>query len=144
MKLSIDTRHADTCHALLHLRLTSNSRSSRCRSFKPRELALLEAERPCIHDEKERSLYWSEVSYLEQLFEEDLLHKMGYSFVVVLQTVFETRLRAFFVGGSARAQASIGPTDLHNNVVDRASGYLLQTMRHSSFHVCRVGSMRGN
>jgi len=122
--LNIDLRHVDTYHAISALRTYLDLMEQQMPIVQTCELATLETERPPGNDEVEQSLHCNEISYLEQLFEEDLFPTMRYSFIVFLHTVFETHLRGFCVGVQRERKLPIGLTDLQGSAVDQASSYL--------------------
>jgi hypothetical protein len=122
--INIDTRYVETFHAISALRMYLNLMEQQMPIVQACELATLEAERPPGNDEEEQSLYWSEVNYLEQLFEEDLFPTMRYSFLVFLHTVFETRLRGFCDASQRARNLPIHLTDLKGSAVDQAKTFL--------------------
>jgi hypothetical protein len=122
--INIDTRYGETFYAISALRAYLVLMEQQMPIIQTCELATLEAQRPAGNDEEEQSLHFNEVTYVEQLFEEDIFPTMRYSFVVFLHTIFETRLRGFCVGMQRQRKLPIALTDLQGSAVDQASSYL--------------------
>lgn len=120
----IDLRNVDTHHVISAVHAYLDLMEKQMIIVQDRELAILEKERPPGNDEEEKSLHWNNVSHLERLFEEDLFPSMRYSFVVLLHTVFETRLRAFCEKTQRTRNLQISLTDLRGSAVDQAKKYL--------------------
>lgn len=88
------------------------------------ELDALEAERPAGGDEEEQSIHSSFVTHAENLFDEDLIPTMRYSFIIFLHTVFETRLRALCDSLRRERSFPISVSDLRGSAIDQAKDYL--------------------
>lgn len=122
--LGFDTRAVDTEHAISALRKYLELMEQQMAVVQVCERATLEADRPPGNDEDEQSIFWQELNYLEQLFEDDLIPTMRYSFLVFLHTVFETRLRAFCSAMQHEKQLPLDLTDIRGSAIDQARIYL--------------------
>jgi hypothetical protein len=88
------------------------------------ERIALDAERPETGNEEELQAFWHEQDALEQLFEEDLIPTMRYSFIVLIHMVFETRLRKFCASIHHERPVPVELRDLRGSPIDRAQIYL--------------------
>ena len=122
--LNIDLRPVDTRHAISALRHYLELMEQQMPIVQACEFASLAAERPQGNDEEEQSLYFNEVSYLEQLFEDDLVPTMRYSFIVFLHTVLETRLFAFCAAMQRERRLPIDISMIRGQGIEQAQCYL--------------------
>jgi len=121
---NIDLRPVDTRHAISAIRKYLELMEAQMPLVQQAELDALEAERPDGGDEVEQSIHWSFVTHTENLFEEDLIPTMRYSFIVFLHTVFETRLRIFCDLLRRERNFPIAVTDLRGSAIEQPKDYL--------------------
>ena len=88
------------------------------------EIAAFKAERPLGDSEDQQSIYFAELGHLEDLFEEDIVPTMRYSFVVFLHTVFESQLRAFCNRIQRERTLPLGLNDVRGSAMEQARTYL--------------------
>jgi hypothetical protein len=122
--LNIDLRPVDTQHAISALRHYLELMEQQMPIVRACGIASLEAERPLGNDEEEQSLFSNEVNYLEQLFEEDLVPTMRYSFIVFLHTVLETRLCSFCVAMQRERSLPLDLGEIRGRGIEQARIYL--------------------
>jgi hypothetical protein len=92
LDLKIDLRPVDTLHAVSALKKFLEVMEEQIHDIEVNEVSRLEAKRPPGNDAEQQSIHSGYVSQLENLFENELIPTMRYSFIVFLHTVFETRL----------------------------------------------------
>ena len=122
--LNIDLRPVGTRHAISAIRKYLELMEKQMPIVQEMEFAALEADRPEGDDEEDRSIHSSIVTYTENLFEEDLVPTMRYSFIIFLHTVFETRLRDFCDRVRLEQNHRISVADLRGSAIDQARDYL--------------------
>lgn len=122
--LNIDLRPVDTRHAISAIRKYLQIMEEQMPVVQLTELASLEADRPPGDDEEELSIHNSIVNHTENLFEDDLIPTMRYSFIVFLHTVFETRLRDLCSTIRRERNLPIALSDLRGSAIEQARGYL--------------------
>jgi hypothetical protein len=93
--IHIDLRGYETVHTISALQKYVEIMEQQMPIVQALELATLDAQRPAGDDEEEQAVLLQERSYLEGLFEDDLIPTMRYSFVVFVHTILESQLRAF-------------------------------------------------
>jgi hypothetical protein len=120
----IDTRPADTQHAISALRKYLEITEAQIVEVHRCELVALEARRPPNGDEEDMRLFSDEKNGLEELFEQDLTPAMRYSFVVLMHTVFETHLRAFCQEMRQERAIPIALGDVNGSPIEKAQTYL--------------------
>ena len=123
-KLNFDLRPVDTRHTLSAIRKYLQIMEEQMPTIESKELSDLEAERPTSGCEEEYSIFSSIVSHTENLFEEDIIPTMRYSFVVFLHTVFETRLRSLCDDVKQEKGIPISVSELRGSAIDQARDYL--------------------
>jgi hypothetical protein len=87
------------------------------------ERVALDAERPATGNEEDLQTFWHKKDALEQLFEEDLIPTMRYSFIALLHIVFETHLRKFCACIQRERHLSLALRDIQGSPIDRAKTY---------------------
>lgn len=122
--LNADLRPVDTQHAFSALRKYLDLMEAQMEEAQRCERVVLEAERPANADEEDHQLFGNEQQALEDLFEEDLSPAMRYSFVVLMHTVFETRLRAFCSDMQRERRIPIALAEVRGSPIDQARTYL--------------------
>ena len=120
----LDLRPVDTQHAISALRKYLEVMEAQMGEVQRCERVVLEGERPKGADEEEDRIFRDREDALEQLFEQDLIPAMRYSFVVLMHTVFETRLRAFCSNMQTERSIPITLLDVHGSPIERACTYL--------------------
>ena len=122
--LDIRIQTIDTQHAVSALWKYIAVMEAQMEEVRRCERVALEAERPQIADEEEHQIFWSRENTLEELFEQDLTPAMRYSFVVLMHTVFETRLRAFCSDIQTERSIPIALKEVRGSAIDQACTYL--------------------
>jgi len=123
--LKVDLRSVDTEHAISALRKYLEVMEAQMEEVHRCERVTLDAERPHSGDEEEDwQLFLNQKQALEDLFEQDLAPAMRYSFVVLMHTVFETRLRAFCADIQRDRGIRVSLADIRGSPIDQARTYL--------------------
>ena len=122
--LNIDLRPVDTLHAISALKLYLEVMEQQMPVIQLTEISSLEAERPPGNDEEEQSIFSGYVSHLENLFEDDLIPSMRYSFIVLLHTVFETHLHGLCRKIQRERNLPLSLSDLRGSPVEQGRDYL--------------------
>jgi hypothetical protein len=122
--LNVQVRAVDTRWAISALRKYLTVVETQMEEVYRCECLVLNGEHPASGDEEERSLHWNRKDALDQLFKEDLMPAMRYSFVVLMHTVFETRLRAFCKDMEKDRKIPIPLADLRGSAIEQARTYL--------------------
>lgn len=119
-----DARPIATQHAISALREYLTVMEQQMLVVQSRERQKVGARRSSGNDEEEQSVYRDELTYIEQLFDEELIPTMRYSFIVFLHTILETQLRAFCNEMQREKQLSINVDDITGKGIDKARIYL--------------------
>lgn len=122
--LDIDFRPINTQHAISAMRRYLVIMEQQMPIIRDCEMTSLKSCRPSGTSQEEHSIFSSEVNYLEQLFEEDLVPTMRYSFIVFLHTVLETQLCSFCDSMQREHRLNIGLGDIRGSGIDQARIYL--------------------
>lgn len=122
--LNADLRPVDTQHAISALRKYLEVMEAQMEEVHRCERVAMERERPQNADEEDRQLFMNQQQALEDLFEQDLAPAMRYSFVVLMHTVFETRLRAFCSDMQSERRIPIPLRDVRGSPIEQARTYL--------------------
>lgn len=127
--LNADLRPVDTQHAISALRKYLEVMEAQMDEVHRCERVAMEKERPQNADEEDHQLFMNQQQALEDLFEQDLAPAMRYSFVVLMHTVFETRLRAFCSDMQSERRISISLRDLRGSSIEQARTYLTKLVK---------------
>ncbi len=122
--LKVDLRPVDTEHAISVLRKYLEVMEAQMEEVHRCERVTLDAERPHGADEEDYQLFLNQKQALEDLFEQDLAPAMRYSFIILMHTVFETRLRAFCSDIQRDRGIPISLSDIRGSPIDQARTYL--------------------
>src|ERR1035437_337800 len=120
---TLDLRPVDTQHAISALRKYIEVMEAQMEEVQHCEHVVLEGERPKGADEEEDKIFRDREDALERLFEQDIIPAMRYSFVVLMHTVFEARLRAFCSNMQTERSIPITFSDLYGSPIERARTY---------------------
>lgn len=121
---SIDLRPADITHGLSALRKYREVMEAQMVVAKEVEIASMEAERPPGQDEMDHSIYSGWVISMENLFDEDLIPAMRYSFVVMSHSFFEKQLHWVCDVLKKDQAIPIAASDLRDSPIRQAECYL--------------------
>lgn len=126
---NIDLRPVDTLHAVSALKKYFEVMEQQMQVIQLTEISSLEADRPPGNDDEEQSIFSGYLSHLENLFEEDLVPSMRYSFIVLLHTVFETHLHFHCRMIRQERNLPISLSDLRGSAIDQARDFLTKLAR---------------
>ena len=127
--LDIDLRPVGTEHAISALRKYLEVTEAQMEEVHRCERIVLDENRPRGGDEESIQIFLSEKDAVEDLFERDLTPAMRYGFVVLVQTVFETRLRKFCSEIQTERSIPVGLAEINGSQIDRARVYLSKLAR---------------
>ena len=122
--LNLDLRPVDTERAISALRKYLAVMEVQIQEVRRSERAAIETDRPQNGDDEDLQLFWNQQQALEDLFDRDLCPAMRYSFIVLLHTVLETRLRAFCREVQRERSIPVTLGDLRGSPIDQACTYL--------------------
>lgn len=74
--------------------------------------------------EEDREIWRQEQDALQNLFEDQLRPAMYYSFITLVHTIFETRLKAFCADNKKQQNSLIDSTDFKGSPIEQARKYL--------------------
>jgi hypothetical protein len=120
--LNLRIQALETLHAISSLEKYLEVVEAQIEEVEHCERAVLGAYEP--KSELEQKMLWSAENSLELLFENDLVPAMRYSFIVLIHTVFEVRLRAFCSDMRSDRKIPISLTEISGSPIDRARIYL--------------------
>ena len=120
----IDWRPFDTLRAVSVLKKFLEVMEEQIHVIEGNEISSLEAERPPGNEAEQQSIYSGYVSQLENLFENELIPTMRYSFIVFLHTVFETQLVRLCRMICEERSLPLDLSDLHGSPIDKGRTYL--------------------